>query len=78
MKGINENNTVIDWEGLLKIHMPAYPLSIQKGVATVMVSYSSWNGIKMHANYDLITNYLKGTLGFKVNTRVHARTHTAY
>ncbi|KAK9170201.1 hypothetical protein Syun_002341 [Stephania yunnanensis] len=30
-----------------------------------MVSYSSWNGRKMHANHDLITGYLKGTLRFK-------------
>ncbi|KAL2239255.1 UNVERIFIED_CONTAM: Lysosomal beta glucosidase [Sesamum indicum] len=63
--GINENNTVIDWNGLLNIHMPAYLDSIRKGVATVMVSYSSWNGKKMHANYDLITGYLKQTLKFK-------------
>ncbi|KAL0436220.1 UNVERIFIED_CONTAM: Beta-glucosidase BoGH3B [Sesamum radiatum] len=63
--GINENNTVIDWNGLLSIHMPAYLDSIRKGVATVMVSYSSWNGKKMHANYDLITGYLKKTLKFK-------------
>ncbi|KAI3450797.1 hypothetical protein Pfo_007462 [Paulownia fortunei] len=63
--GINENNTVIDWNGLLSIHMPAYLDSIRKGVATVMVSYSSWNGEKMHANHDLITGYLKKTLKFK-------------
>ncbi|KAM1342640.1 hypothetical protein ACFX2F_006938 [Malus domestica] len=30
-----------------------------------MVSYSSWNGVKMHANYELITKYLKDTLNFK-------------
>ncbi|XP_071928574.1 uncharacterized protein [Coffea arabica] len=65
VKGINENNTIIDWKGLLDIHMPAYPDAIRKGVGTVMISYSSWNGVKMHANHDLITNYLKGTLGFK-------------
>ncbi|KAL6497835.1 hypothetical protein OROHE_026862 [Orobanche hederae] len=63
--GINENNTVIDWNGLLDVHMPAYLDSIRKGVATIMVSYSSWNGVKMHANYDLITGYLKKTLKFK-------------
>ncbi|XP_073270072.1 uncharacterized protein [Primulina huaijiensis] len=63
--GINENNTIIDWNGMLNIHMPAYLDSIKKGVATVMVSYSSWNGIKMHANKDLITGYLKNTLKFK-------------
>ncbi|KAK3036173.1 hypothetical protein RJ639_029910 [Escallonia herrerae] len=65
VKGIDENNTVTDWETLLKIHMAAYPDTIKKGVGTVMVSYSSWNGKKMHANYDLVTKYLKGTLGFK-------------
>lgn len=66
VNGINENNTVVSWEELLSIHMPAYPDAIQKGIATVMVSYSSWNGLKMHANHDLVTNYLKGKLGFKV------------
>ncbi|KAL6205177.1 hypothetical protein ACLB2K_022439 [Fragaria x ananassa] len=64
-RGINENNTVIDWNGLLGIHMPAYLNSILKGVATVMVSYSSWNGKKMHANQDLVTGYLKNKLRFR-------------
>lgn len=65
-KGINENNTRIDWNGLLKIHMPGYVRAINQGVATIMVSYSSWNGHKMHANHLLITRFLKGTLKFKV------------
>ncbi|KAM2692898.1 hypothetical protein EV2_007137 [Malus domestica] len=64
-KGINENNTVIDLNGLLRIHMPAYLNSILKGVATVMVSYSSWNGKKMHANKELVTGYLKDKLRFR-------------
>ena len=65
-EGINENNTVINRHGLLSIHMPGYYNSIIKGVATVMVSYSSWNGEKMHANRDLVTGFLKGTLRFRV------------
>ncbi|XP_062095844.1 uncharacterized protein LOC133801615 isoform X1 [Humulus lupulus] len=64
-KGINEYDTVISKDELLDIHMPAYYDSISKGVATVMVSYSSWNSIKMHANRDLITGYLKNTLKFQ-------------
>ncbi|KAL8545706.1 hypothetical protein ACS0TY_005729 [Phlomoides rotata] len=64
-KGVNEANTLTDIHGLLSIHMPAYYDSIIKGVATVMVSYSSWNGNKMHANRELITGFLKGTLKFK-------------
>lgn len=66
-KGINENNTVIDGHGLFSIHMPAYYNSIIKGVATIMVSYSSVNGEKMHANKKLVTDFLKNTLHFKVN-----------
>ncbi|KAF8369512.1 hypothetical protein HHK36_032469 [Tetracentron sinense] len=64
-KGINENNTVIDRPGLLSIHMPAYYNSIIKGVSTVMVSYSSWNGEKMHSNHNLVTRFLKDTLKFR-------------
>ncbi|KAJ8458927.1 hypothetical protein OPV22_031853 [Ensete ventricosum] len=63
--GINENNTIVNRDGLLSIHMPAYLNSIIKGVSTIMVSYSSWNGVKMHANRDLVTGYLKNTLRFR-------------
>lgn len=65
VRGIDENNTVINFNGLLSIHMPAYLNSIRKGVATVMVSYSSWNGKKMHANRDLVTGLLKDKLKFR-------------
>ncbi|XP_031122675.1 uncharacterized protein LOC116025552 [Ipomoea triloba] len=64
-KGIDENNTVISLNGLFDIHMPAYIDSIRKGVSTVMVSYSSWNGLKMHANRALITGFLKDKLKFR-------------
>ncbi|CAK8533005.1 unnamed protein product [Lathyrus sativus] len=64
-RGINENNTVATRHELLSIHMPAYYNSIIKGVSTIMVSYSSWNGEKMHANHDLITGFLKNTLRFR-------------
>lgn len=64
--GVNEYNTIIDQHELFSIHMPAYSDAINKGVATVMISYSSWNGIKMHSNRDLITGYLKNKLKFRV------------
>lgn len=66
-RGINENNTVINRHGLLSVHMAGYYTSIIKGVSTVMVSYSSWNGVKMHANRDMVTGFLKNTLRFRVN-----------
>ncbi|XP_058085227.1 uncharacterized protein LOC131232769 [Magnolia sinica] len=64
-KGINENNTIIDFHGLLSIHMPGYYNAIIKGVSTIMVSYSSWNGKKMHANRNLVTDFLKNKLHFR-------------
>jgi hypothetical protein len=67
--GINENNTIIDREGLMSIHMPAFLDALRKGVSTVMISYSSWNGLKMHANHDLITRFLKGRLNFQVSEK---------
>ncbi|VFR02992.1 unnamed protein product [Cuscuta campestris] len=64
-RGIDENNTIIDMKDLYSIHMPAYYDSIKKGVSTVMVSYSSVNGIKMHANRELVTGFLKEKLKFQ-------------
>ncbi|KAJ9540471.1 hypothetical protein OSB04_026977 [Centaurea solstitialis] len=64
-RGINENNTVTDLHGLLSIHMPPYYDAIRKGVSTIMVSYSSLNGLKMHRNRNLITGFLKNTLKFR-------------
>ncbi|KAL3676467.1 hypothetical protein R1sor_026415 [Riccia sorocarpa] len=63
--GINENNTVIDYNDLVKIHMAQYFDAIRKGVSTIMVSYSSWNGMKMHANKFLVTKVLKYQLKFQ-------------
>jgi len=65
--GINENDTAIDRHGMLSIHMPGYFNAVIKGVSSVMASLSSWNGVKMHANYELLTNFLKGTLRFRVS-----------
>ncbi|XP_023526951.1 uncharacterized protein LOC111790322 [Cucurbita pepo subsp. pepo] len=64
-KGINENNTVANRHELFSIHMPGYYNSIIKGVSTIMISFSSWNGKKMHENQDLITGFLKNTLHFR-------------
>lgn len=66
IKGINENNTLASKHELLSIHMPGYYDSVIKGVGTIMISYSSWNGVKMHANPDLITGFLKNKMRFRV------------
>lgn len=68
VNGLDENNTIVDSKGLFSIHMPAYYDSVIKGVATVMASYSSLNGDRMHANTHLLTGFLKKRLNFRVRT----------
>ena len=45
-------------------HAQGYPPAINAGTMTVMASYSSWNGQKMHGNKSLLTDVLKGRMGF--------------
>jgi beta-glucosidase len=63
--GIDRGNAVFDEETLREIHLPGYIAAINQGVGSVMVSFSSWNGIRMHGNKYLITDVLKDELGFE-------------
>lgn len=63
--GIDQGNTEVDEAELRKIHLPGYIAAIKADVKTIMVSYSSWNGRKMHGNRYLLTDVLKKELGFK-------------
>jgi beta-glucosidase len=63
--GIDQGNADIDEEELIRIHAVGYPPAIEAGVLTVMVSYSSWQGVKNHGNKSLITDVLKGRMGFE-------------
>lgn len=65
-KGVNEGNTILSYEDLERIHMAPYLDCISQGVSTVMASYTSWNGRKLHADRFLLTEVLKEKLGFKV------------
>src|SRR6266540_1838951 len=62
--GDDQGNTELSEADLRAIHLPPFRAAIQRGVGSVMTSYSSWNGLKMHANRYLITDVLKGELGF--------------
>src|SRR2546430_2428216 len=62
--GVDQGNTQLSEADLRAIHLPPFRAAVQRGVGSVMISYSSWNGLKMHANQYLITNVLKGELGF--------------
>jgi beta-glucosidase len=62
---IDQGETKVDEATLRKIHMAPYADAIAAGVATIMPSYSSWNGVKMSGSKQLMTDVLKGELGFQ-------------
>ncbi|GAA1415946.1 glycoside hydrolase family 3 N-terminal domain-containing protein [Catellatospora coxensis] len=62
--GTDQGNTQLSEAELRAIHLPPFQAAIQRGVGSVMISYSSWNGSKLHGNQFLITTVLKGELGF--------------
>jgi beta-glucosidase len=61
---IDQGDAEIDEATLRAVHLPPYPAAIEAGARSIMVSYSSWNGIKMHEHDYLINDVLKGELGF--------------
>src|SRR5215469_8464105 len=62
--GKDQGNTVCDEATLDRLFLPPYQAAVQAGAGSIMVSYSSWNGLKMHANKHLLTDVLKNELGF--------------
>ncbi len=62
--GRDEGDDLIDEVELIRRHAAGYPAAIDAGVLTVMASYSSWRGTKMHGNRALLTDVLKGRMGF--------------
>jgi beta-glucosidase len=63
--GVDQGDTVCDEATLRRIHLPGYVSTLKAGAGSVMVSYSRWNGQKMHGHRDLLTGLLKGELGFR-------------
>jgi len=63
--GVDQGNTVGDEAALRKLHLAPYADAIKAGTKSIMVSYSSWNGEKMHGHKRLLTDVLKGQMGFQ-------------
>jgi len=62
--GKNAGDTSGDEATLRALHLTPYQSVVGAGVGSIMASYSSWQGTKMHANKAMITDVLKGDLGF--------------
>jgi beta-glucosidase len=61
---LDQGDTRADEATLRQVHLKPYEPAIAAGVGTIMPSYSSWNGVKCSANKYLLTDVLKGELGF--------------
>ena len=63
-RGIDQGDTNVSLETLLEIHGQGYYSALDAGVTSVMASFNSWNGNKVHGDKTLLDNVLRGKLGF--------------
>jgi beta-glucosidase len=62
---LDQGDVQMDEAALRKLFLPSYQAAMDAGAQSIMVSFSSWNGTKMHGQKHLLTDVLKGELGFK-------------
>jgi beta-glucosidase len=62
--GIDQGNTELPFAELMAQHVPPYVSAIQSGVQTVMVSFNSISGKKVHGSRELVQGLLREKLGF--------------
>ena len=63
-RGIDQGDTRLSLESLLELHGQGYHSALEADVQTVMASFNSWNGEKIHGHRQLLTDVLKGQMGF--------------
>jgi beta-glucosidase len=62
--GKDKGNTEVSEAELRDVHGAGHVAALAAGTQTVMASFSSWNGVRMHGNRSLLTDVLKERLGF--------------
>ncbi|WP_166840395.1 glycoside hydrolase family 3 protein [Rheinheimera pleomorphica] len=62
--GIDRGDTVATEQALRDIHAAGYYTAIGAGVQSVMASFNSWNGKRVHGDHYLLTEVLKQQMGF--------------
>ncbi|MEN3972279.1 glycoside hydrolase family 3 N-terminal domain-containing protein [Sphingomicrobium sp. XHP0235] len=63
-QGVDQGDVNMELGALKSVHAVPYPAAIAAGVETIMASFNSVNGRKMHGNKPLLDDYLRGELGF--------------
>lgn len=62
--GVDQGDARLTEAELRAVHLPPYEAAVDRGVGSVMVSFSSWNGEKLHGHDEAVTGILKEELGF--------------
>ena len=62
--GIDQGNTQVSETELRDLHGPGFYSGLNAGAQTIMASYNSWNGDKLHGNSHLLTDVLRNQMGF--------------
>lgn len=62
--GLDQGDTAIDEQTLMDVHAQGYFTALAAGGQTVMASFNSWNGEKLHGSKYMLTDVLKGQMGF--------------
>jgi beta-glucosidase len=61
---VDQGDTRLDETTLRAVHLRPYLDAVAAGALSVMASYSSWNGVKLHGHRRLLSDVLKGEVGF--------------
>lgn len=62
--GRDQGDSLVSEADLIRLHAAGYAQAIDAGTQSIMASYNSWHGVRMHANKALMTDVLKGQMGF--------------
>lgn len=63
-EGIDQGNTIITKREMLDIHGKGFKAALEAGAQTVMASFNSWNGKKIHGHKAAINALLKQEMQF--------------
>ncbi len=61
---LDQGDMQMDEAQVRALFLPPYQAAVEAGAQAVMASFNSWNGAKLHAQKFLMTEVLKGELGF--------------
>lgn len=63
-RGIDRGDAKISEQELVDLHAAGFISALESGAQTIMASFNSWNGEKLHGSRYILTDVLKQRLGF--------------